>query len=99
MPLQIPTSMFWGLPVTDSTDPTLAPIARPRRYGVGRTRIGASAAISTGVTTKHTVSLTNSAESNPPPIGGPRAVQDPIGGPLEELRLFEVVDDKHQTEE
>src|SRR5207302_3950549 len=47
-PLQIPTSMFCGFPVTDSTEPTFAPIARPIRYGRGRTRNGPSAASSTG---------------------------------------------------
>src|SRR6266566_4086106 len=66
-PLQIPTSMFCGLPVTDATDPTLAPIASPIRYGFGLTRSGPSAASSTGVTTRQMVSFTNSAESSPPP--------------------------------
>src|SRR3989475_1656220 len=65
-PLHIPTSMFCGLPVTDTTDPTLAPIASPIRYGLGLTRSGPSAASSTGVTTRQMVSLTNSADSSPP---------------------------------
>jgi len=70
-PLHIPTSMFCGLPVTDTTDPTLAPIASPIRYGLGLTRSGPSAASSTGVTTRQMVSFTNSAESSPPPTTTP----------------------------
>lgn len=66
-PLQMPTSMFCGLPVTDSTEPTLAPMASPRRYGRGRTRRRSSAASSTGVTTKQMVSLTKNADMTPPP--------------------------------
>ena len=30
-PLQIPTSMFCGLPVIESTDPTFEPMASPMR--------------------------------------------------------------------
>src|SRR5256886_1382009 len=70
-PLQMPTSMFCGLPVIESTDPTLAPMARPSRYGVGRTRSGPSAASSTGVTTRQTVSFTNRADRSPPPTTTP----------------------------
>ena len=65
--LQIPTSMFCGLPVTESTEPTFEPIASPMRYTLGRTPRGRSAASSTGVTTRQTVSLTKNAEKRPPP--------------------------------
>src|SRR2546426_2922964 len=47
---------------TDTTDPTLAPIASPIRYGLGLTRSGPSAASSTGVTTRQMVSFTRSEE-------------------------------------
>ena len=73
VPLQMPTSMFCGLPVTESTEPTLAPIARPMRYGVGRTRSGPSAASSTGVTTRQIVSFTKNADNSPPPTTTPRS--------------------------
>src|SRR6266487_3028589 len=65
--LQIPTSMFCGLPVTESTEPTFEPMASPMRYTLGRTPRGRSAARRTGVTTRQTVSLTKNAESKPPP--------------------------------
>ena len=67
----MPTSIFCGLPVTERTDPTLAPIASPSRYGVGRTRSGPKAASRTGVTTRQMVSLTKNADSSPPPTTTP----------------------------
>src|SRR2546428_350712 len=39
-PLQIPTSMFCGVTVTDSTEPPFEPMERPMWDGVGRTRSG-----------------------------------------------------------
>ena len=71
--LQIPTSMFCGFPVTDSTEPTFAPMASPIRYALGRTRSGPSAASSTGVTTRQIVSLTKNADRRPPPTTTPKS--------------------------
>src|SRR5437667_124511 len=34
--LQIPTSMLCGFPVTESTEPTFAPVASPIKYACGR---------------------------------------------------------------
>jgi len=69
----MPTSMFCGLPVTETTEPAFAPIARPIRYGVGLTRSGPSAASSTGVTTRQIVSFTNRADRSPPPTTTPNS--------------------------
>ena len=69
--LQIPTSMFCGFPVTESTEPTFAPIASPIKYAFGRSRSGPSAASSTGVTTRQIVSFTKNADRRPPPTTTP----------------------------
>src|SRR6266699_618836 len=80
VPLQMPTSMFCGLPVTESTEPTLAPMASPSRYGVGRTRSGPRAASRTGVTTRQMVSLTKNADSSPPPTTVQVDEREPLDG-------------------
>ena len=96
VPLQMPTSIFCGLPVTERTDPTLAPIASPSRYGVGRTRSGPKAASRTGVTTRQMVSLTKNEQQA---VGRAGAAQYPLRRPLEELADLQVADDEHEAEQ
>lgn len=62
---KLPISMFWGLPVSVATLPTLAAVASAIRYGTGgrpsrRVRSTTSGAITTQIT-----SFTKSAESVP----------------------------------
>ena len=57
--------MFCGFPVMVATLPTLAPMATASRYGTGlRFRVEVTSSTS-GVSTRHIVSLTNRAEKNP----------------------------------
>src|SRR5690606_16641151 len=64
-PPRSPTSMFWGLPVSVSTEPELEAVASAIRYGAGRTPSGRSTSSSSGVSTRQIVSLTKSADSAP----------------------------------
>jgi len=62
IPLEMPISMFCGLPVTVIALPTFDAKASPRRYGAGRNSSDRSVITSTGVKTRQMVSLMKSAE-------------------------------------
>ena len=65
MPEKLPTSMFCGLPVSVATLPTLAAVASAIRYGTGGRRSRRARSSTMGAITRHTTSLTKSADSTP----------------------------------
>ena len=65
MPERCPIIMFCGLPTRVATLPMLALIARARRYGVNGSRPRTITVTTRGVSIRHTVSFTRSAESMP----------------------------------
>jgi hypothetical protein len=61
----LPMSICCGLPVIVATLPMFDPVASARRTGSGLSRRNRVTSMTTGVSTRHTGSLTNSAESRP----------------------------------
>ena len=62
---KLPTSMFWGLPVSVATLPTLAAVARATRYGTGGNASRRVIPTTSGASTRQTTSFTKSAERPP----------------------------------
>jgi hypothetical protein len=57
-------SMFCGLPVKVATEPLLEPMHTASRYGTGGRRASSTTASTSGVSIRHTVSLTRKADSS-----------------------------------
>jgi len=62
---KVPISMFWGFPVIVAALPMLAAMATARRYGTGFRPSRIAMSSTSGVSTRHIVSLTKKADSVP----------------------------------
>lgn len=65
--------MFCGLPLKLTTPPTFDALASASRYGSAGRRASTTTAMTSGVSTTHTVSLTSSADSAPATTTSPNS--------------------------
>ena len=107
MPDRLPTSMFCGLPVIVATLPMLDPMATASSNGSGDSPRSAATSSTMGVNIRHTVSLTNIADSTPAATvmatTSARGLLDVSGdqprGRAEERRHLQMGDEHHHPEQ